>query len=103
MLRTIGFKIEDGDLASLNQRLICLGYESIGPFVRDFARGLISNNVLVEELAKALSERLQQQSNPEVNERLTLIEKTLAGTDNFTLKLKVGCQHRHLTRAHAPH
>jgi hypothetical protein len=95
-LRNICFKIQDSDLATLNLRLSNLGYESVGAFVRAFARGMIPNDVLGESLAVAIAERWK--ASDKVSQRSTLpsiLSNDQAWKDSQTLSRRTSAAGNH--------
>ncbi len=67
MPKTIGIKLRDEDLVSLNIQLKTLGYESLSDLVHTVIEGRFSNAQLVEVLADKIAELVVEK----VNQRLT--------------------------------
>ncbi|MDG6924225.1 MAG: hypothetical protein JRN67_13160 [Nitrososphaerota archaeon] len=94
--RTIGVKLNEEQIAALNLKLRQSGYTSIAEMVRDFINGSYSpSNYYLDKLSTAVSEKVVQ--------RLYIDPKGLAEMVEITSENGRRCQHRHLTRAHAPH
>ncbi len=53
--RTVGVRLKDEDVATLNQRLKQLGYSSLGELVGGIATGVVTNRQVVEELADVIA------------------------------------------------
>ena len=56
--RTVGVRLKEEQVATLNQRLKQLGYSSLNEFVGGLTGGVITNRLLVEELAEALAGKI---------------------------------------------
>ena len=61
----MGARLNEEQVALLNQKLAQLGYSTLGELVGGLAEGVITNKQVVEELANTLSDRI-------VNKMLTV-------------------------------
>jgi len=66
--KTVGVRLSETELATLNQRLVQSGFKSLGELVRAYTIGLIDNGHLVDPLADKIADRI--------------VNKLLASTDN---------------------
>jgi hypothetical protein len=56
--RTVGVRLKDEDVATLNQRLKQLGYSSLNELVGGIATGVVTNKQVVEELADVIAGKI---------------------------------------------
>ena len=56
--RTVSIKMKDDQVAALNLRLKQLGYETMGDLARALTDGVVSNQLLVDDLADAIASKL---------------------------------------------
>ena len=56
--RSVTVRLKEGDIASLNQRLKALGYETLGDLVRALNSGIITNAQVLSDLADLVAERI---------------------------------------------
>ena len=77
--RTVGVRLKDEDVASLNQRLKQLGYGSLGELVGGIAAGVVTNKQVVDELADVVASKV-------VNNLLTMQPVPRVQTPTFERK-----------------
>ncbi len=51
-------KVTEEQLATLNQRLQQLGFETMGDYARALTEGVVGNRQLVEELANTIADKI---------------------------------------------
>ena len=56
--KKIGITLKEDELAALNLRLKSLGYGSLADLARAVANGVITNRVLIDELAQSLVDKI---------------------------------------------
>ena len=78
--RTIGVRLKNEEISTLNLRLKQLGYDTLGEFAQALTKGIVSNRQLVEELAEVVADRVVNKllTNTEPKELpLNMVEQLL--------------------------